>query len=233
MVPTLREKAPPPKDINYQQLSLSLNPTRAHRERSTQSNPLMKILLWNCRGANGADFRRNLKAVLSWNNPTMVCFTETKMKKAANEALMVEFWFTNMLHVDAIGYSEGMIMLWREHEVAHVDPIAATNQEIHANVQVSTSSQPCILSWVYASTSFNNKKIRWDNLEHISVSHAQHWILCGDFNEITSAVDKFGGNPINNNRANALLDCLQNINMVDLRFTGSRFTWSNLRTKEH
>lgn len=48
-------------------------------------------------------------------------------------------------------------------------------------------------------------------------------LMC-DFNEIISVVDKFGGNPINNKRAIALITYLQNINMVDLGFTWARFT---------
>lgn len=123
----------------------------------------------------------------------------------------------------------GMIILWKDHEVEHVDPIAVTNQKIHTNVQVCPTFPPWILSLVYASTRFNNRKILWDNLEQIFITHTLPWVLCGDFNEINSTADKFGGNPINNNRANSILTCLQ-INMVDLGFTGSRFTWSNLRS---
>lgn len=66
-----------------------------------------------------------------------------------------------------------------------------------------------ILPLVYASTRFNNRKVLWDNLEQISITHTLLRVLCGDFNEITSATDKFGGNPINNNRANALLTYLK------------------------
>lgn len=93
----------------------------------------------------------------------MVCLIETKVQESAHEALMNELGFTNMLHVSAIGFSGGMIMIWREHEIVKVDPIAVTNQEIHANVQVIPSAQPWILSLVYASTRFNDRKIIWKN----------------------------------------------------------------------
>ncbi|OIT02808.1 hypothetical protein A4A49_10632 [Nicotiana attenuata] len=103
MVPTLREQTAPPENHNYHQLSLALNPIRNHRERSTQTSPLRKILLWNYKGSNGADFWRNLKAVLSWNSPNMVPLTETKMKEAAHEALMLDLGFTNMLLAIQVG----------------------------------------------------------------------------------------------------------------------------------
>lgn len=137
---------------------------------------------------------------------------------------MHELGFTNILHVSAIGFSGGLVKMWREDEIAQVEPIAITNQEIHANVHISPSAQPWILSLVYDSTSFNNRKILLHNLEHFSASHKSLWILSDDFNEIASVADKFCGDPINNNRANAFLTCMHNVNMLDLRFTGSRFT---------
>lgn len=65
------------------------------------------------------------------------CVSLRQMKEATHEALMLELGCTNMLHVDVVGYSQRMIMLWKDHEVAHVDPIAVTNQE---NIQVGPTS---------------------------------------------------------------------------------------------
>lgn len=89
----------------------------------------------------------------------MACLTETKIKKTTHEALTLELGFTNMLHVDAVCYSGGVVMLWKDHEVDQVYPIAVTNQEIYANVQVSPTRPSWMLSLVYASFCFNNRKI--------------------------------------------------------------------------
>lgn len=96
------------------------------------------------------------------------------MQEPTHKAVMLKLGFTNMLHVNAIGYSGEMIMQWREHEIAQVDPIAVTYQKIHANVQVSPSGQPWILFIVYANIRFNDRKILWENLEQLSASHNNH-----------------------------------------------------------
>lgn len=48
----------------------------------------------------------------------------------------------------------------------------------------------------------------------------------GDFNEITCASEKFGERLINNNRMDKFLNCISHCNLMDLGFSGSRYTWS-------
>lgn len=128
-----------------------------------------------------------------------------------------------MIQLAAEGYSGGMVLLWRANELL-VDPITATAQEIHASVQVSQSSPPWLISFIYASTSYHSRKILWDNLQIFSTNHNSPWLLCGDFNEVTTSNEKFGGSPINTNRSATFNKCLHNINMIDLGFAGSHFT---------
>lgn len=51
--------------------------------------------------------------------------------------------------------------------------------------------------------------------------------MCGDFNEVVSPFEKFGGNPVNDNQIDAFLDCIRDLEMHDLGFTGFRFIWTN------
>ena len=53
--------------------------------------------------------------------------------------------------------------------------------------------------------------------------------MLGDFNEVLSSEEKFGGNQINLNRALEFKECLDNCNFLDLGFAGSKFTWTNKR----
>ena len=59
--------------------------------------------------------------------------------------------------------------------------------------------------------------------------HSSPWIIARDFNEVLADNDKFGGKTINANRSLLFKDCLDSCNMVDLGFSGPRFTWSNRR----
>ena len=55
------------------------------------------------------------------------------------------------------------------------------------------------------------------------------WLLLGDFNEVLNSEDKFGGRSINLNRALDFKECLDTCSLLDLGFSGPKFTWSNLR----
>lgn len=58
--------------------------------------------------------------------------------------------------------------------------------------------------------------------------------LGGDFNEIISAGDKFGGRPINLNRSQYFLDSINYCQFADLGYKGNRYTWtSNRRLGNH
>ena len=53
--------------------------------------------------------------------------------------------------------------------------------------------------------------------------------MIGEFNEILSSEDKFGGNQINLNKALEFKECIDNCNFLDLGFAGPKYTWTNKR----
>ena len=55
------------------------------------------------------------------------------------------------------------------------------------------------------------------------------WIMASDFNEPLIEEDKYGGRGVHVNRSLAFKDCLDYCNMVDMGFSGLRYTWTNKR----
>ena len=53
--------------------------------------------------------------------------------------------------------------------------------------------------------------------------------MLGDFNEVLSRDDKFGGKDVKLNRALEFKECLDECNMLDLGFAGLKYTWTNSR----
>lgn len=51
--------------------------------------------------------------------------------------------------------------------------------------------------------------------------------MLGDFNDILSCDEKWGGNKPSNSRMFEFKNCLNACNMIDLGFSGPKFTWSN------
>ena len=69
----------------------------------------------------------------------------------------------------------------------------------------------------------------WENLTKVADLHSKPWIIASDFNEPLAEVDKFGGRPVSINRSLLFKDCLDKCNMVDMGFSGPRYTWTNRR----
>ena len=61
-------------------------------------------------------------------------------------------------------------------------------------------------------------------LSKVASLHSLPWLLLGDFNEILSGEDKFGGRNINLNRAIEFKECINTSNLLDLGFTGPKYT---------
>ena len=55
------------------------------------------------------------------------------------------------------------------------------------------------------------------------------WVIARDFDEALSNEDKYGGRAVSNSRSLEFKECLDSCNMIDLGFSGPRFTWTNKR----
>lgn len=53
------------------------------------------------------------------------------------------------------------------------------------------------------------------------------WVVVGDFNEPLLNKDKFGGRVVSVNRSLLFKECLDICGMIDIGFSGPRFTWTN------
>lgn len=105
-----------------------------------------------------------------------------------------------------------------------VAKLSSTEQEIHVVVSLSYSNTQWLLSAIYASTRFAERRLLWDNLEAVSELHSLPWMIAGDYNEVLMGEDKFGGRPVNVSKAIWFQECLDSCRMIDIGFFGARFT---------
>ena len=101
-------------------------------------------------------------------------------------------------------YAGGLWLLWNFDRV-DVSLLAKMEQETHAVVKVRPFNINC-------STS---------NLIDMP------WVIAGDFNKPLLDSDKYEGRTININNSLLFKECLDMCNMIDLGFSGPRFTWTN------
>ncbi|KAK4708585.1 hypothetical protein R3W88_029510 [Solanum pinnatisectum] len=164
---------------------------------SSQEILSMKILLWNCRAIRMDD----------------------------HESILRALDFTDVIQVPAVGYSGGITLFWRNTEIT-IEKDVLTEQEIHSTIEVSSNAPKFSLSIIYAKNKYSYRKMLWNSLRNVVSTKNGPWLVCGDFNEITNASEKLGGRPINNSKCSSFINYLDDMGMMDLGFTGQKYTWT-------
>lgn len=96
-------------------------------------------------------------------------------------------------------------------------------------MEVRKLSKSFLLSSIYASPKFESRKLLWNDLHDFASTVNLPWIVIGDFNEVVCQSEEFGGRPINRKRMELYAETMNNCNLVDLGFNGSKYTWTNKR----
>ncbi|XP_050278348.1 uncharacterized protein LOC126719886 [Quercus robur] len=156
--------------------------------------------------------------LVDWHSPILMVITETRMSGARADEIIKALPFDGYAVADTIGFAGGIWLLWRT-DLVHVEVLAATEQEIHALIQVRSQSFSWLISAIYASPRFEERCILWNNLKILANMHDLPWALMGDFNEVLAVEEKYGGNPICQRRGRAIKECMDECRMMDLGYT--------------
>ena len=116
--------------------------------------------------------------------------------------------------------------MWNS-DLVDVDHLCSIEHEIHVSVKVKGSNTLWLLSAIYASPRRFECRILWNNLSMIVELHNLPWVMVGDFNDILSCDEKWGGNKPVASRIREFRDCLNACSMLDMGFSSPKYTWSN------
>ncbi|GKV19127.1 hypothetical protein SLEP1_g29421 [Rubroshorea leprosula] len=178
--------------------------------------------------ANG----RHVMDLKSTHSPSIMLIMETKLAgdKASNIASSL---FPCYHVIDADGLAGGIWLLWDDTRVS-IDIIAANPQAIHAIIKVSNHPIFSEFNWffsgIYGRPQQEIRTYLWQELSSLVSHFTGPWVIAGDFNDVLSQSEKFGGGPINQKRVQAYSSCMNSCNMMDMGFVGGRFTWTNMQS---
>ena len=133
-------------------------------------NPIMNILIWNCRGAMKPTFKKTVMDLVELHQPVILVITETRIDGPRADEIIRRLSFDGAYSTKTIGHAGGIWLLWRSDFVS-MDVQLATKQEIHAIVQVSPHARPWLLSAIYGSPHFRERCLLWGNLKVLSEKH--------------------------------------------------------------
>ncbi|XP_074299032.1 uncharacterized protein LOC141630042 [Silene latifolia] len=188
--------------------------------------PNMNILFWNYRGIARPSFRNHLAYLINAHNPSIVTLSETIVTSPNSLTIVRKLPFDSFEVLDPVGFTGGIIILWNSGK-ATVTLLNKHSQLINVVVQVPLTSFKFLLYAIYASPKFRLCRTLWTELVNISDNHNLPWVFMGDFNEVTCPSEKHGARGIKLNRADLYKTTFDSCDLIDIGFSGSKFTWTN------
>ncbi|XP_071900933.1 uncharacterized protein [Coffea arabica] len=185
----------------------------------------MRVQVWNCQGVGSPLTIFQLREVNNLFSPSMVFLSETKNRTIYMKKVKNILRFDEMVVVETMNKAGGLALLWKEE--VKVLQVLKTAFTIEAHVVDLENNYDWWFVGIYASCDNHIRKQQWKVIERRKSLWGERWILAGDFNDIISNEEKWGGIY---RQETSFQDFKQFINgnqLMDIGFTGHPWTWCN------
>ncbi|KAF7142855.1 hypothetical protein RHSIM_Rhsim05G0135000 [Rhododendron simsii] len=132
-------------------------------------------------------------------------------------------------YVDPVGLSGGLALWWTNDVGVNIE--LANKNLMHVVVNDKATNAYWASSFVYGCPSRSGCQEVWDSIKSIARLESLPWLCMGDFNQVLTVDDKFGGHLPSQNALSSLHDMISADGLVDLEFKGHIFTWRNNRSE--
>lgn len=142
-------------------------------------------------------------------------------------------WFRgyNATYVDPRGLSGGLAVWWDTS--INFTVLSESQNVIHACIKGGEFDIPVFASFVYGPTDDNERWRVWDCIRKLAPDEGCAWVSIGDFNDIASRGEKWGGNPKSLYKIWKFQSLLFDCGFFDMGFQGQEFTWTNNQIGPH
>ncbi|XP_015060282.1 uncharacterized protein LOC107006173 [Solanum pennellii] len=121
----------------------------------------------------------------------------------------------------------GRIWLIWDDNWYEIKMINSSAQLLHCQVNERSKDYQFILTVVYGFNTVEQRKSLWQEMNAMSKGISQPWLIVGDFNAILSTKDRLDGVPVTNNEIKDFGDCVRDMGITELQWTGNYYTWTN------
>eukprot|EP00253_Pinus_taeda_P023451 PITA_23451 len=164
------------------------------------------------------------------NNPNMVFLQETKCNKALTEKLRLKLGKNfEVLEIESKGREGGLATFWDTRRYQLVAAEASKNYLAMEMLLIGNSYSFLCIN-IYSPQKLDDKLVFLDSLKKLMERHPKaNCILGGDFNMITSLMEKKGGLRKLNRDGEQFKEFIDNTHLVDVYPKQGSFTWNNRR----
>lgn len=179
------------------------------------------IMAWNIRGAASVVAKRHLKEYLQQFKPYMVILLETHVQFFKVKRFWNHTGYSVVNIVEASGHAGGIWWLSSSQGV-DISVFHVNEQAVTCKIKKDTFEWWCTA--IYASPIPSVRNQCWEYLCSLRQLIPGSWMLTGDFNEILLPSEVKGGD-FYVNRALKFGSMIDNCNLIDLGFSGPKYTW--------
>ncbi|XP_059315426.1 uncharacterized protein LOC132066044 [Lycium ferocissimum] len=185
-----------------------------------------KALFWNIRSVNTQKSFERLIDLKRRHHYSIIGLMEPFQDPIAIEEYRRKLGYQNC----KVNCSGKIWIFWTDEWLGVV--ISESEQQVTLQLTHSSLNQSVLVSVVYAKCARDEREELWEAMVELANQHDLPWIIGGDFNVIVSDEEKQGGLPVSSNETLDFSTCIQSCGLIDVGFTGSKFTWWNGRTEE-
>eukprot|EP00253_Pinus_taeda_P034616 PITA_34616 len=193
----------------------------------------MKIISWNARGLNSQAKHRILKRKIQKYRLEIMFLQETKCSSSSINSLCRKLGRNiEVLEIESQGREGGLATIWDTKEIQMLS--AKSNKHFIAmDFQPIGNSGSFLCINIYSPQKLEDKIKFLNSLTRLIERHPRSkCILGGDFNMITTLLEKKGGLRKLNRDAEAFTGFIDTVKMVDIYPKSGMFTWNNRRGGE-
>ncbi|KAJ4821091.1 Endonuclease/exonuclease/phosphatase family protein [Rhynchospora pubera] len=185
----------------------------------------MNALSWNCRGLGGPRKLKFLQDALLATRSSVVFLSETKASMRRVNHFMRDFPYHNFHAEPARGISGGLCLIWDSTTIVQI--LNTSLSYICARI-CPKDKPPWVLVGVYGDPEHNENPLLWETLTQLIALYGSVCLI-GDFNEIVSTDEKYGGRNRLTADGERFKQFIFEAGLVDLGYKGPAFTWTNKR----
>ncbi|XP_031095076.1 uncharacterized protein LOC115999360 [Ipomoea triloba] len=157
------------------------------------------------------------------HNPAIVCLLEPKVSGDQANSICSSFGFEEWIRVEAVGFSGGIWIMWKNTII--IEEVETHPQFI--TIQVANDTEgPWVLSVVYGSPNQGLRRRLFAELSQHNTRGQDPWLVAGDFNSVVSQDKVSNPESFSLNRCVEFNDWIFREGLMDLGFTGPKFTWA-------
>ncbi|XP_061357778.1 uncharacterized protein LOC133302072 [Gastrolobium bilobum] len=169
-------------------------------------------------------FSSLIKDLVYQNKIQVLALLETRISGKRADSIVRKLGFDDSFRREAEGFSGGIWLLWNKNTTT-ISILEENHQFVHSKLTWLGAGKEEYFTFVYGSPQRIERRTLWDNLKRLNSVGVDKWAVMGDFNVLLEEGEKQGGSGFCAGNADEFSSCLSDCSLLDVGFSGPKFTW--------